>query len=71
MADELKTKERGVADILQELIESLTQSAGAASQLIHNSGNPVAFMTIREGIELMKEGVMLLMPGSIITGKVD
>lgn len=64
-------KERNVADILQELIESLTQAAGATSQLIHNSGNPVAFMTIREGVELMKEGCMLLMPASVMKGKVE
>lgn len=42
--------------LLAELIESLTQAAGAASQLIHHMQHP-GFIVVREAIDLTKEGV--------------
>ncbi len=52
--------------ILNEMVESLNQAIGAASQLIHLAGNPVGFMTIREALELTKEGVVSLAPQNLI-----
>ena len=49
-------------EILMELIESIGQAEGATSQLVHTSGNPVAFMTMRETLATVKEMVMQLAP---------
>lgn len=45
--------------ILNELAESLGQAIGAASQLTHVQRNP-KWLTIRQALELSKEGVMSL-----------
>lgn len=43
--------------ILNELVESLGQAAGAAGQLIHTMSDP-RWMVIRESLDLAKEGVL-------------
>jgi hypothetical protein len=45
---------------LGEIVESLNTANGAATQLIHQCGNPIEFIIIRETIQLMREGVMKL-----------
>ena len=45
--------------LLNQLVESLGQAAGGASQLIHTIRDP-RFIVIREAIELAKEGVLQL-----------
>lgn len=48
--------------IFNELIESLNQAEGAASQLVHDSGHPVEFIVIRDTLSLVKEGCMDIAP---------
>lgn len=43
--------------LLNELVESITQAAGACSQLIHVHQDP-RWMTIREMLDLFKEGIV-------------
>lgn len=43
--------------ILKDLCDSLTQAAGAASQLTHSMQDP-RWMLIRESLDLTKEGVI-------------
>lgn len=45
--------------LLNDLIEGLAQSAGAASQILHAHRDPRWFV-IRDALELAKEGVGLL-----------
>lgn len=42
--------------LLNELIESLTQAAGATTQLLHAHQDP-RWMIIREALELSKDGI--------------
>lgn len=46
--------------LLNDLVESLRQAAGGASQLVHMMGDP-RWMMIREAIELTQEGVLGIM----------
>lgn len=62
--------------ICNELVESLKQAEGAASQLVHKTGHPMQFVVIRDSLALMTEGVMkiaphnaFLAPRTIITGR--
>lgn len=43
--------------LLSELVDSLAQASGGASQLIHSLGDP-RWIMIREAVDLLKEGVM-------------
>lgn len=43
--------------LLNELVESLGQAVGAASQIIHLHQDP-RWMMVREALELAREGVM-------------
>lgn len=43
--------------LLNELIESLGQASGAASQIIHQHQDP-RWITVREALDLAKEGCM-------------
>lgn len=52
--------------ICNELIESLTQAAGAASQLVHHVGHPVQFMAIRDELNLVKELCIHIAPQNAI-----
>ncbi len=63
MANKLKKIDgKSQVQLLNELLDALTQSAGASGQLIHSTGNPAGFMEIRSVLELMKEGIMFLAP---------
>lgn len=53
---------RTESQVLFELIESLTQAIGATSQLVHLTGNPIGFITIRDALSLMKDGVIMMAP---------
>lgn len=57
-----EVKERSQPEILKEISEGLGQAVGAASQLIHSGGNPAFWLTIRQALELTKEGCMALAP---------
>lgn len=63
-----KESGRTQVGILKDIIESLTQAIGAASQLIHVSGNPAFFMHVRESLELTKEGISMLAPQGLVMG---
>lgn len=58
--------ERSAIRNLAELTEALTQSIGAAGGLIHMSGNPEAFMVIRDALLMTREGVMGIAAASSI-----
>lgn len=58
-------KKRTQPEILKDIVYGLGQAEGACSQLVHRSGNPAAFMQIRQILELTKEGVMELAPKSL------
>jgi hypothetical protein len=45
---------------LGEIAEGLNTASGAATQLLHQCGNPVEFFIMREAIQLTREGVMKL-----------
>ena len=49
-----------------ELIESLTQAEGAVSQMIHQAGNPVQFMMIRDALSLAREGCVKVAPHNLL-----
>ena len=62
--------------LCNELVESLKQAEGAASQLVHRTGHPMQFVVIRDTLALVTEGVMkvaphnaFMAPRTIITGK--
>jgi hypothetical protein len=59
------TKERTQPEMLKEMVESLSQAEGAASQLIHMLQDP-RFMVIRESLQLAKEGVLMLAPQGLM-----
>lgn len=48
---------RTQTEILREMVEGITQASGASSQLIHALHDP-RFMTIRQALDLMKEGLL-------------
>ncbi len=48
--------------LCNELIESLTQAEGAASQLVHHVGQPIKFMGIRDILALTKKGCIHIAP---------
>lgn len=63
MANKLKKIDgKSQVQLLNELLDNLTQASGAAGQLIHSTGNPAGFMEIRSVLEIMKEGVTFLAP---------
>lgn len=45
--------------LLNELVEAISQAAGASGQLIHTMNDP-RWMVIREALDLTKEGVLKL-----------
>lgn len=53
-------------EILKDIIWGLGQAIGAASQLIHSSGNPMFFLTARESLELTREGITALAPQGLM-----
>ena len=53
---------RTQSQVLFEMIESLTQAVGATSQLIHLAGHPMEFVTIRDMLAGVKDGVIMLAP---------
>lgn len=61
-----KESDRTQDEILKDIVMSLTQAIGAASQLIHASGNPMFFLTARESLELTKEGITALAPQGLM-----
>lgn len=52
------TNAKSNMELLKELIEAVSQASGAASGLIHYSGDAPGFIVIRDCLELMKEGVL-------------
>lgn len=48
--------------IFNELIESLKQAEGAASQLVHNSGHPKAFIFVRNTLGTLREACTIIAP---------
>jgi len=48
--------------IFNELIESIGQAEGAASQLVHRSGHPVQFMFLRDALAVAKKGFIKVAP---------
>ncbi len=51
------TNPKSQSRILNEMVDGITQAAGACSQLIHTMQDP-RWMTIREMLELTKEGMV-------------
>lgn len=54
--------ERTQSQVIFELVESLTQAIGATSQLVHLTGHPMEFVTIRDVLSGVKDGVISLAP---------
>mgnify|MGYP001568997976 CR=1 FL=1 len=48
--------------IFNELIESIGQAEGSASQLVHRTGHPVQFMFLRDALAMAKKGFIKISP---------